>query len=81
MRGEPAVAARARKRPLACLIVTLQPAPRISVHATLKAVGAEMYRFPIGWHWYILNFYVPMTVVSHVMIVKYLLLGRGVQRS
>jgi hypothetical protein len=66
---------------LASLIVTLQPAPRISVRATLKTVEAEMYRFPMGWNWYVLNFYVPMIVVSHVMIVRYLLLGRGVQRS
>jgi hypothetical protein len=51
------------------------------VFATVKAVGAEMYRFPMGWNWYILNFYVPMIVVNHVMIVRYLLLGRSVQRS
>ena len=41
--------------------------------ATMKAVAAEMYRFPMGWNWYILNFYVPMIVVSHVMIIRYLL--------
>jgi len=51
------------------------------VFATVKAVGAEMYRFPMGWNWYILNFYVPMIVVSHVMIVRYVLPGRSVQRS
>jgi len=43
------------------------------VFATYKAVGAEMYKFPMGWNWYILNFYVPMLVVSHVMIVQRLL--------
>ena len=43
------------------------------VFATMKAVAAEMYRFPMGWNWYILNFYVPMIVVSHVMIIHYLL--------
>jgi hypothetical protein len=42
------------------------------VFATMKAVAAEMYRFPMGWNWYILNFYVPMIVVAHVMIVRYL---------
>src|SRR5262249_37833267 len=26
------------------------------VFATLKAVGAQMYTFPMGWNWYILNF-------------------------
>lgn len=43
------------------------------VFATYKAVGAEMYKFPMGWNWYILNFYVPMLVVSHMMIVQRLL--------
>src|SRR5262245_31592108 len=41
--------------------------------ATMKAVAAEMYRFPMGWNWYILNFYVPMIVVGHVLIVRHLL--------
>ncbi len=50
------------------------------VFATMKAVGAEMYRFPMGWNWYIVNFYVPMIMVSHVMIVRYLLPGRRVER-
>jgi len=39
--------------------------------ATMKAVAAEMYRFAMGWNWYILNFYVPMIVVSQVMIIGY----------
>jgi len=49
------------------------------VFATMKAVAAEMYRFPMGWNWYILNFYVPMIVVGHVMIIRYLLRRGGVQ--
>ncbi|HKC13307.1 MAG TPA: hypothetical protein VKI41_14850 [Vicinamibacteria bacterium] len=47
------------------------------VFATLKAVAAEMYRFPMGWNWYILNFYVPMIVVGHFMIVRHLLRPAG----
>ncbi|PYQ52224.1 MAG: hypothetical protein DMF78_11645 [Acidobacteria bacterium] len=47
------------------------------VFATMKAVAAEMYRFPMGWNWYILNFYVPMIVVGHVMIIRYLLRRAG----
>jgi len=42
------------------------------VVATLKAVGSEMYTFAMGWNWYILNFYVPMLVVGHVMIIHLL---------
>ena len=47
------------------------------VFATMKAVAAEMYRFPMGWNWYILNFYVPMIVVGQVMIIRYLLRRGG----
>src|SRR5258705_86076 len=43
------------------------------IFATLKAVGARMFEYYMGWNWYILNFYVPMLVVSHVMIVQRLL--------
>ena len=41
--------------------------------ATWKAVGAEVYKFYMGWNWYILNSYVPMLVVTHVMIIHRLL--------
>lgn len=43
------------------------------VVATLKAVGAQMYTYAMGWNWYILNFYVPMLVVGHVLIIRVLL--------
>ncbi len=43
------------------------------VIATAKAVQAHMYTFYMGWNWYILNFYVPLLVVSHVMILDRLL--------
>jgi len=46
-------------------------------YATYKAVGAHMYTFYMGWNWYILNFYVPMLVVSHVMILARLLRNAG----
>jgi fucose 4-O-acetylase-like acetyltransferase len=39
------------------------------VWATYKAVGAQLYKLYIGWNWYILNFYVPMLIVSQVMII------------
>jgi hypothetical protein len=50
------------------------------IFATLKAVGAQMYTFYLGWNWYILNFYVPMLVVSHAMIGYYLVRGRSTGR-
>jgi hypothetical protein len=42
------------------------------VYATYKAVGAETYKYSLGWNWYILNFYVPMLVVAQVMILRVL---------
>ena len=44
--------------------------------ATAKGVGAQLYTYPLGWNWYILNFYVPMLIVSHIMIVHRLLTTR-----
>ena len=46
------------------------------VYATYKAVAAQLYRFYIGWNWYILNLYVPMLIVSQVMMIQRLL-GRS----
>lgn len=42
------------------------------VYGTARAVGAQMYTYYMGWSWYIVNFYVPMLIVSQVMIVYYL---------
>jgi hypothetical protein len=47
------------------------------VFATAKAVGAHMYTYYMGWNWYILTFYVPMLVVSHTLILYYLIRGRS----
>ena len=43
------------------------------VYATWKAVGARLFAISLGWNWYILNFYVPMLVVTQVMILYRLL--------
>jgi hypothetical protein len=50
------------------------------VYSTARAVGSQMYTFYMGWSWYIVNFYVPMLMVSQVMIVYYLI-RRPVARS
>ena len=50
------------------------------VFATMKAVGAQMYMMALGWNWYILNFYVPMLVVSHVMILHHLVRAPSAKR-
>lgn len=41
-------------------------------YGTARAVGAHMYTYYMGWSWYIVNFYIPMLIVSQVMIVYYL---------
>ena len=43
------------------------------VVSTGAAIGAKMYDIPIGFNWYIVNFYVPALVVTHVMMVTRLL--------
>lgn len=43
------------------------------VYSTARAIGSQMYSFYMGWSWYIVNFYVPMLLVSQVMIIYYLL--------
>ena len=42
------------------------------IYGTARAAGSQMYTFYMGWSWYIVNFYVPMLVVSQVMIIYYL---------
>jgi hypothetical protein len=43
------------------------------VYSTARAVGSQLYTFYMGWSWYIVNFYVPMLIVSQVMILYYLI--------
>jgi hypothetical protein len=40
---------------------------------TAKAIEVEMYKFYMGWNWYIVVFYVPMLLVSQVIILQLLL--------
>jgi hypothetical protein len=42
------------------------------VYGTSRAAGAEMYTYYMGGSWYIVNFYLPMLIVSQVMIAYYL---------
>jgi len=67
-----------RKAPGAIALVWLLSIVGIAdlVVATQKAVAAKMYQFSMGGNWYILNFYVPLLVVSH-----FLILHRLVQRT
>ena len=50
------------------------------VYATWKAVGARVFAMSLGWNWYILNFYVPMLIVTQVMIVYRLLTAHSTPR-
>jgi len=51
------------------------------VYGTARAVGAQMYTYYMGWSWYIVNFYVPMLIVSQVMIVYYLVKRPSVEKA
>ena len=46
------------------------------VWATAKGMSVSLYTYPLGWNWYILNFYVPMLIVTHVMITHRLIKRR-----
>jgi len=49
------------------------------VNATREAIGARMYDIPTGFNWYIVNFYVPLLIVTHVMMINKLVrTARGV---
>jgi hypothetical protein len=37
--------------------------------STGYAINAKMYQIPIGFNWYIVNFYVPALIVTHAMMV------------
>ena len=47
------------------------------IMALLSGIGAELYQYELGFNWYILNFYVPMLIVTHIMIIYYLIKKRG----
>ena len=46
------------------------------VIAAAKATQAEMYKFYMGWNWYIVTFYVPLLIVTQVMTVHQLMRNR-----
>lgn len=41
--------------------------------ASAKGIGAGLVNLPLGFNIYILNFYVPMLIVTHILIIKILL--------
>ncbi|MGI9551097.1 MAG: hypothetical protein ACR2MT_07850, partial [Aurantibacter sp.] len=41
------------------------------VMASYKGISAGLLDIPIGFNLYILNFYVPMLIVTHILIIKY----------
>lgn len=45
--------------------------------ASAKGIGAGLLDMSIGFNLYILNFYVPMLIVTHVLIIKVLLKNQG----
>lgn len=41
--------------------------------ASVKGIGAGLLDLPMGFNLYILNFYVPMLIVTHIMIILFLM--------
>jgi len=46
------------------------------VVASVRGIGAGLLDMHMGFNLYILNFYVPMLIVTHIMIVLVLLKNR-----
>ncbi|MGI9543726.1 MAG: hypothetical protein ACR2MX_10735 [Cyclobacteriaceae bacterium] len=42
------------------------------VNALRVGVGAKLYEYALGFNWYILNYYVPLLIVTHVVMVYWL---------
>lgn len=51
------------------------------VMAIVHGMGSHLYEYALGFNWYILNFYVPALIVTHVMIVARLLRRRPTAAS
>ncbi len=73
-----ALAALRRRRPGAIGLVWLFSIVSIAdlIIGTARAVAVQMFQFFIGWSWYLLTFYVPLLVVSQVLIVSQLVRHR-----
>jgi len=46
------------------------------VVATGASINAKMADIPLGFNWYIVNFYVPVLIVTHAMMVARLIRKR-----
>ena len=46
------------------------------VMALVQGVGARLYEYELGFNWYILTYYVPVLVVTHIMMIKRLIKGK-----
>jgi len=51
------------------------------LYAGYRAASSQLVTFPLGGNWYIVNYYVPLIGVAHVLIFARLLRGPDVARS
>lgn len=42
------------------------------INALRVGVGAKLYEYALGFNWYILNYYVPLLIVTHVIMIYWL---------
>lgn len=43
------------------------------INALRLGVGEKLYDYPLGFNWYILNYYVPVLIVTHVIMISWLI--------
>lgn len=46
------------------------------INALFQGISNQLYLYPLGFGWYVLNFYVPMVIVTHVLMIRKLLANR-----
>jgi hypothetical protein len=43
------------------------------INALRLGVGEKLYDYSLGFNWYILNYYVPVLIVTHVIMISWLI--------
>lgn len=47
------------------------------IHAIARILGDQLYTFNLGTLWFVITFFAPILVVTHIMILVILVKGRG----
>ncbi len=48
------------------------------LHAVVRILGDQLYTYNLGFLWFVITFFAPILVVTHVLIIQRLARGSGV---